>query len=29
MAGTLLLPLFLGLHAVLSTPAWVWDEQAI
>lgn len=28
MAGTLLLPLFFGLHVVLSTPAWGWDEQA-
>lgn len=28
MAGTLPLPPFLGLHVVLSTPAWGWDEQA-
>lgn len=28
MVGTLPLPLFLGLHAVLSTPAWGWDEQS-
>lgn len=28
VAGTLPLLPFLGLHAVLSTPAWCWDEQA-
>lgn len=28
MVGTLPLPPFLGLHVVLSTPAWGWDEQS-